>query len=238
LFTYLVLFSISLVPPSYYPMSRKYAFKQSAARHKQRMGYLTVSLHNCHRRWILSRNRLPDRLEAHVRYEVYKSGSSAIWWEALPLAPLHFAGVLFEGKCKLSILFKHLHHGSIFQRYAKDCHNGISQRPSQTSRFDNSCSAANCYQWPKWWALPLIVPALLGQFDVKSTLAISVDWNTYEALRKPCVQYGTSSIALTLEACAASSVTYPTARIYSNSVILTGPPAAASRYPLLHRSFQ
>jgi hypothetical protein len=107
---------------------------------------------------------------------------------------------------------------------SKDCHslhNGISQLPSQTSTFDNSCPAANCYQWSKRRALPLSVPAFLGRFDVNSTLAISVGRNTYEALKKPCVQYGTSSNALALEACLAAS-TYPTARTYSFSVTLTG----------------
>ena len=81
-------YSPSLVPPSYYLMSRKHPFEQFAARHKPRMGCLTESLHNCHRRWILSGNRLPDRLESQVRYKVYDSGLSGIWLKALPLAPL------------------------------------------------------------------------------------------------------------------------------------------------------
>ena len=60
--------------------------------------------------------------------------------------------------------------------------------------------------------------------------AISVGWNTYEALSKPCVQYGTSSNALTSEACSADSATYPTSRTYSNSVTLTGLQPATTYY--------
>ena len=65
-------------------------------------------------------------------------------------------------------------------------------------------------------------------------LAISVGWNTYERLTKPCVQYGTSSGALTLEACSTSSATYATSRTYSNAVTLPGlTPATTYYYKIL-----
>ncbi|KAL7624429.1 hypothetical protein AAE478_005993 [Parahypoxylon ruwenzoriense] len=51
--------------------------------------------------------------------------------------------------------------------------------------------------------------------------AVSVGWNTYKKLDKPCVQYGTSSDALTSEACSTSSVTYGTSRTFANAVTLT-----------------
>jgi acid phosphatase type 7 len=60
--------------------------------------------------------------------------------------------------------------------------------------------------------------------------AISVGWNTYEQLSQPCVQYGTSSDSLTLQACSSSSVTYPTSRTWSNSVTLSGLTPATTYY--------
>jgi hypothetical protein len=57
-----------------------------------------------------------------------------------------------------------------------------------------------------------------------------VGWNTYEALSQPCVQYGTSSDALTSEVCSTNSETYPTSRTHSNSVILTGLSPATTYY--------
>ena len=59
---------------------------------------------------------------------------------------------------------------------------------------------------------------------------MSVGWNTYEQLSKPCVQYGTSSSALTSQACSTSSVTYATSRTWSNSVTLTGLQPATTYY--------
>ncbi|KAH8814817.1 Metallo-dependent phosphatase-like protein [Xylogone sp. PMI_703] len=60
--------------------------------------------------------------------------------------------------------------------------------------------------------------------------AISVGWNTYEKLAKPCVQYGTSSSNLNLEACSTSSVTYATSRTYSNAVTLPNLTPATTYY--------
>lgn len=45
-------------------------------------------------------------------------------------------------------------------------------------------------------------------------------WNTYERLASPCVQYGTTSTNLSLEACSTISVTYNTSRTWSNTVYL------------------
>ncbi|KAI1104420.1 putative acid phosphatase [Jackrogersella minutella] len=60
--------------------------------------------------------------------------------------------------------------------------------------------------------------------------AISIGWNTYEKLDQPCVQYGTSSDALTSEACSTSSTTYATSRTYSNAVTLTSLSPATTYY--------
>ncbi|CAN8096484.1 unnamed protein product [Discula destructiva] len=50
--------------------------------------------------------------------------------------------------------------------------------------------------------------------------SISVGWNTYEELAQPCVEYGMRSNNLSLKACSQISVTYPTSRTWSNTVIL------------------
>ncbi|KAF2247935.1 Metallo-dependent phosphatase [Trematosphaeria pertusa] len=55
-------------------------------------------------------------------------------------------------------------------------------------------------------------------------------WNTYQKLDQACVQYGTSSDALTSEACSTDSATYPTSRTYSNAVTLTGLTPATTYY--------
>ncbi|KAI0005660.1 Metallo-dependent phosphatase [Xylariaceae sp. FL0662B] len=60
--------------------------------------------------------------------------------------------------------------------------------------------------------------------------AISIGWNTYQKLDRPCVQYGTSSDELTLETCSASSVTYASSRTYSNAVTITGLSPATTYY--------
>ncbi|GAD97726.1 hypothetical protein NECHADRAFT_87328 [Paecilomyces variotii No. 5] len=60
--------------------------------------------------------------------------------------------------------------------------------------------------------------------------SMSIGWNTYQQLTQPCVQYGTSSDSLTQKACSNSSVTYPTARTWSNSVTLTGLSPATTYY--------
>jgi hypothetical protein len=59
---------------------------------------------------------------------------------------------------------------------------------------------------------------------------MSVGWNTYEQLSKPCVQYGTSASSLTSEVCSANSVTYPTSRTWANTVTLTGLTPATTYY--------
>ncbi|KAI6086598.1 putative acid phosphatase [Hypoxylon rubiginosum] len=60
--------------------------------------------------------------------------------------------------------------------------------------------------------------------------SVAIGWNTYEELDQPCVQYGTSSDALTLQACSTSSVTYATSRTYSNAVTITGLSPATTYY--------
>ncbi|KAI1261191.1 Metallo-dependent phosphatase [Xylariaceae sp. FL1019] len=60
--------------------------------------------------------------------------------------------------------------------------------------------------------------------------AIAIGWNTYQKTAKPCVQYGTASDSLTLQACSTDSVTYPTSRTYANSVTLSGLKPAATYY--------
>jgi hypothetical protein len=59
---------------------------------------------------------------------------------------------------------------------------------------------------------------------------MSVGWNTYQQLSKPCVQYGTSASNLNLMACSNTSVTYPTSRTWSNTVTLTGLTSATTYY--------
>jgi len=49
-------------------------------------------------------------------------------------------------------------------------------------------------------------------------------------LTQACVQYGTSSDALTLQACSTSSVTYPTSRTWSNVAILSNLKPATTYY--------
>ncbi|KAI1080837.1 Metallo-dependent phosphatase [Whalleya microplaca] len=60
--------------------------------------------------------------------------------------------------------------------------------------------------------------------------AVSIGWNTYQKLDRPCVEYGTSSDALTLEACSSLSTTYATSRTYSNTVLVTGLTPATTYY--------
>ncbi|KAI1321281.1 putative acid phosphatase [Xylariaceae sp. FL0255] len=55
---------------------------------------------------------------------------------------------------------------------------------------------------------------------INSPNSIAIGWNTYEQLSNPCVQYGTSSTSLTLQACSTTSATYPTSRTYANQVVL------------------
>ncbi|KAK3684061.1 Metallo-dependent phosphatase-like protein [Podospora appendiculata] len=60
--------------------------------------------------------------------------------------------------------------------------------------------------------------------------SVSVAWNTYKALTKPCVQYGTSASALSLQSCSTSSVTYPTSRTWANVVTLANLAPATTYY--------
>ena len=55
-------------------------------------------------------------------------------------------------------------------------------------------------------------------------------WNTYTELSQSCVQYGTSTTELSLEACSSGSTTYSTSRTYSNAVTLTGLAPATTYY--------
>lgn len=59
---------------------------------------------------------------------------------------------------------------------------------------------------------------------------ISVGWNTYQQLERPCVQYGTDPTSLSLQACSSTSQTYPTSRTWSNSVALAGLTPATTYY--------
>jgi hypothetical protein len=59
---------------------------------------------------------------------------------------------------------------------------------------------------------------------------MSIGWNTYQQIAKPCVQYGTSANALTLQTCSSTPVTYPTSRTWSNAVVLTGLTPATTYY--------
>ena len=53
-------------------------------------------------------------------------------------------------------------------------------------------------------------------------VAVSIGWNTFKQLSKPCVKYGKSETSLDHQACSNSSITYHTSRTWSNFVTLTG----------------
>ncbi|KAI2621867.1 Metallo-dependent phosphatase-like protein [Xylaria nigripes] len=57
---------------------------------------------------------------------------------------------------------------------------------------------------------------------IKGPNAVSIGWNTYKQLSKPCVQYGITRNKLGSSACSTSSVTYPNSRTWANTVILSG----------------
>jgi hypothetical protein len=61
---------------------------------------------------------------------------------------------------------------------------------------------------------------------------MSVAWNTYQQLSKPCVAYGTTNTSLSHTACgtAADSVTYPTSRTWSNHVLISGLQSTTTYY--------
>jgi hypothetical protein len=48
--------------------------------------------------------------------------------------------------------------------------------------------------------------------------SVSVAWNTYEQMSKPCVKYGTNAKSLKSQACSTTSITYSTSRTWSNLV--------------------
>ncbi|OAA66654.1 metallo-phosphoesterase [Niveomyces insectorum RCEF 264] len=100
---------------------------------------------------------------------------------------------------------------------------------------------------PATWAVPLLaacmadaanypaIPADLTtpvqqRLAINGRNSISVGWNTYTQLSKPCVRYGTAPDQLTAEACGDPPVTYPTSRTYSNAVTLTGLKPATTYY--------
>ncbi|KAI0884784.1 putative acid phosphatase [Annulohypoxylon maeteangense] len=91
--------------------------------------------------------------------------------------------------------------------------------------------AASVFAAVSYPAIPTDLTTPVQQrLAVSGPNAISVGWNTYEKLGKPCVQYGTSSNALNLEACSNNSVTYSTSRTYSNAVTLTNLAPATTYY--------
>ncbi|KHN96903.1 Purple acid phosphatase-lik [Metarhizium album ARSEF 1941] len=59
---------------------------------------------------------------------------------------------------------------------------------------------------------------------------ISVGWNTYQHLSRPCVQYGLASDALIQKACSNASETYSTCRTWFNTVVMDGLTPAATYY--------
>lgn len=61
--------------------------------------------------------------------------------------------------------------------------------------------------------------------------AVSIGWNTYQELEESCVEYGTSSNALTERACSSSpAITYETSRTYFNTVTLADLAPASTYY--------
>ncbi|KAI1337957.1 Metallo-dependent phosphatase-like protein [Xylariaceae sp. FL0016] len=60
--------------------------------------------------------------------------------------------------------------------------------------------------------------------------SVSVAWNTYKKLVRPCVEYGTSKLALNSQACSTSSLTYPTSRTWANEVSLPNLTPATTYY--------
>lgn len=59
---------------------------------------------------------------------------------------------------------------------------------------------------------------------------MTVSWNTYKQLDKPCVSYGTSPDSLSQQACSGISNTYPTSRTWANSVTITNLDPATKYY--------
>ncbi|OTB05340.1 hypothetical protein M426DRAFT_319888 [Hypoxylon sp. CI-4A] len=91
--------------------------------------------------------------------------------------------------------------------------------------------AASVFAAASYPAIPTDLTTPVQQrLAISGPNAVSVGWNTYQKLDQPCVQYGTSSDALTSEACSAASVTYATSRTYSNAVTLTGLAPATTYY--------
>lgn len=62
-------------------------------------------------------------------------------------------------------------------------------------------------------------------------LAVSIGWNTYQELEEACVEYRTSSDALTERACSSSAaITYATSRTHFNTVTLADLTPASTYY--------
>lgn len=60
---------------------------------------------------------------------------------------------------------------------------------------------------------------------------MSIGWNTYQELEEACVEYGTSSDALTERACSSSAaITYATSRTHFNTVTLADLTPASTYY--------
>lgn len=64
----------------------------------------------------------------------------------------------------------------------------------------------------------------------KANNAVSVAWNTYQRIPKPCVAYGLSSNALNSRSCSSISDTYQTSRTFFNTVTLGGLKPATTYY--------
>ncbi|KAH8900678.1 Metallo-dependent phosphatase [Thozetella sp. PMI_491] len=71
---------------------------------------------------------------------------------------------------------------------------------------------------------------LQQRLAIHAANSVSIGWNTYQEINRPCVQYGTTAQALDLVACSSSSITYPTSRTYFNTVILANLTQATTYY--------
>ncbi|SJX62573.1 related to Acid phosphatase precursor [Sporisorium reilianum f. sp. reilianum] len=82
----------------------------------------------------------------------------------------------------------------------------------------SSISSSSAYEYPN-------VPAdkttpTQVRLSFQSLNAVSVAWNTYQKIAKPCVAYGISASNLNKRACFSNSDTYPTSRTYFQNVVL------------------
>lgn len=65
---------------------------------------------------------------------------------------------------------------------------------------------------------------------IKGPKSISIAWNTYQELHHPCVDYGTSPEALSLQQCSAPSKTYAYSRTHFSVVVLSNLRPATTYY--------